>query len=197
MHDIKLVWPAREYLPSYVAALERGWASDNTRGQDVIDEELQRIAADADAFLASLVDREAAGPPFALPDGLPDGTIVPRLPGYIRWMWDGEFCGRIGLRWQPGTEALPPYCLGHIGYTVVPWKQRRGYATRALREMLREARSVGLGYVEITTDPDNVPSQRVIEANGGVLVEEFVKPEAFGGRPGLRYRVSLTNPSHV
>jgi predicted acetyltransferase len=124
------------------------------------------------------------------PIRLPDGTTVPRLPGYVRWMWDGEFCGSIGFRWQPGTEALPAYCPGHIGYAVVPWKQRRGYATLALREMLKEAKAVGLRYVEITTDADNLPSQRVILANNGVLVEQFDKPPALGGHIGFRYRVS-------
>ena len=84
--------------------------------------ELLRIAADADAFLLSLVDREAVGEGIVLADG----TCVPRLPGYRKWMWDGEFCGSIGFRWRPGTEALPPTCLGHIGYTVVPWKRGRG-----------------------------------------------------------------------
>ena len=64
-------------------------------------------------------------------------------------------------------------------------------ATRALREILQEARAEGLRYVEITTDPENVASQRVIESNGGVLVEEFVKPQALGGKRGLRYRVTL------
>ena len=184
---MKLVWPSRENLPGYVDALERGWSPDNVRGRAATEEQLARIAADADAFLTSLVDKEATGHPITLPDG----SVVPRLPGYTRWMWDGEFCGTIGLRWQRGTEALPPYCLGHIGYSVVPWKQRRGYATRALREILPEARDVGLRYVEITTDPDNVPSRRVIEANGGVLVEEFIRPAALGGSPGLRYRVNL------
>jgi predicted acetyltransferase len=182
-----LVWPAREHLPSYVAALERGWSSDNERGEDAAGEELAAIAADPNAFLASLVDREAAAGPVMLPDG----TSVTRLPGYRRWMWDGEFCGSIGFRWQRGTESLPPHCLGHIGYTVVPWKRRRGYATRALRETLQDARLEGLGYVEITTTPDNIPSRRVIESNGGVLVEEFVKPPAFGSVPALRYRVML------
>lgn len=187
MEEMTLVWPSRRYLPSYAAALERGWSPDSLRGEAAAHDELARIAADADAFLASLVDREAAGDSVTLLDG----STVPRLPGYRRWMWDGEFCGSIGLRWQRGTEALPPHCLGHIGYAVVPWKQRRGYATRALREVLREAEAEGLRFVEITTDPDNVASRRVVEANGGVLFEEFVTPSSLGGGRKLRYRVHM------
>ena len=189
MQAMRLVWPSREYLPGYVAALRRGWSHDNLRGQAAADEELDHIAADADGFLASLVDKDATGDPITLPDG----SIVPRLPGYRRWLWDGEFCGSIGLRWQRGTEALPPYCLGHIGYAVVPWKQGRGYATQALREVLHEAKAEGLRYVEITTDPDNIPSQRVIEASGGVLLEQFVRPAGLGGTRGLRYRVKVSD----
>ena len=182
-----LVRPGREHLASYVAALERGWSPDNVRGADAARDELQAITADAAAFLESLEDREATGRPIILLDG----TTVPRLPGYRRWMWDGEFCGSISVRWQPGTEALPPTCLGHIGYAVVPWKQRRGYATLALGEILPGIRSEGLRYVELTTQPDNLASQRVIEQNGGVLVETFITPLALGGRPELRYRIEL------
>jgi predicted acetyltransferase len=164
MQGMKLVWPARDYLPSYVAALKCGWSPDNIRRAVAAQEELERIAANPAAFLASLVDKEGTGGPIILPDG----TTVPRLPGYRRWLWDGEFCGSIALRWQRGTEALPPHCLGHIGYAVVPWKQGRGYATRALHEVLREAKAEGLRYVEITTAPENLASQRVIQRNGGV-----------------------------
>jgi predicted acetyltransferase len=187
MHEMKLVWPSSEYLPSYVAALERGWSPDNLRGEVVAREQLASIAANPAAFLASLVDIEATGSPITLPNG----TTVPRLPGYQRWLWDGDFCGSIGFRWQRGTEVLPPYCLGHIGYSVVPWKRRRGYATRALREVLEDATARGLRYVEITAAVDNTSSKRVIEANGGILVEEFVTPPAVGGRNELRYRVPL------
>jgi len=183
-----LVRPAREHLAGYVAALERGWSADNVRGAAAAAEELERIRANADAFIASLEDREGRGAPVKLPDG----SLVPRLPSIRLWLWDGEFAGAIGLRWQPGTTALPPHCLGHIGYAVVPWKQRMGYATVALGLLLPEARSVGLPYVEITTDPDNLASQRVIEANGGELVERFVKPAQFGCKPGLRYRIHLS-----
>jgi predicted acetyltransferase len=183
-----LVRPGPEYLASYVAALERGWSADNERGLEATREELSRIQSDARAFLASMEDREAQGPPITLPDG----SAAKRLPGFRRWLWDGEFCGSIGLRWQPSTTALPLHCLGHIGYAVVPWKQHRGYAKSALRLILPEAKAVGLPYVEITTDPDNIASQRVIEANGGILVEHFIKPQQFGYKPGLRFRIMFT-----
>jgi len=184
---LKLVWPCAECLPGYRAALERGWSPDNVRGKAAADEELEKIAKDSAAFLSSLVDREAKGGPVTLPDG----SKAARLPGYRRWLWDGEFCGSIGFRWQRGTEALPPYCLGHVGYAVVPWKQRLGYARAALRQLLPDAKAEGLRYIEITTEPENIASRRVIEASGGVLVEHFTKPPQFGSTPGLRYRITL------
>ena len=182
---MQLITPKPEHLDSYLAALTNGWSTDSARGQQAAVEELQRINADPDAFLACMEDREARGPAIKLPDG----SEVKRLPGITRWMWDGAFCGRIDLRWQDGTTSLPPHCLGHIGYSVVPWKQRQGYATQALHDLLPEAWAIGLAFVEITTNPANIASQRVIQANGGVLHEEFVQPPQFGSKPGLRFRI--------
>jgi predicted acetyltransferase len=183
---MQLVWPAEEYLPSYVNALERAWSPDNVR-PEAAREELERITRDPAGFLATRIDLDAKGPPVILPDG----SIMTRLPGYHKWLWDGEFCGSINLRWQPGTAELPPYCLGHIGYAVVPWKRGRGYATRALAMLLPDASAIGLPYVEITTDVTNVASQRVIIANGGHLVERFYKPAEYGASESLRFRVYL------
>ncbi len=183
---MQIVRPTECHLPSYVEALERGWSPDTTR-PEAGREELALIRADGGAFIASLEDREAKGAPVKLPDG----SLVNRLPGFRRWIWDGEFCGSIGFRWQPGTTDLPPHCLGHIGYAVVPWKEGRGYAKSALAQLLPEAAAVGLAFVEITTDPDNIASQRVILANGGVLVEQFTKSAQYGSKPGLRYRVAV------
>ena len=189
--DLILVWPSAEYLPSYTAALERGWSPDNIRGLAATRDELAAIAEDPRGFVSSLV---ALSPGDALLT-LPDGSRAPRLPSYRRWMWDGELCGSIGLRWQPGTSELPPHILGHIGYAVVPWKRNLGHATTAVRLMLEEARAQGLGHVDITTDPDNLASRRVVEANGGVLVAEFTRPAAFGGTPAVRYRIVLGSPA--
>jgi predicted acetyltransferase len=182
MNHMKIIRPEVDHLPSFIAALKQGWSPDTLRGGDADLHELEAIRRDPVLYLARLVDREAQGPPVVLPNG----TSVPRLPGYRHWMWDGDFCGAISFRWQPGTTALPPHCLGHIGYSVVPWKQRKGYATEALRQLLPIVKREGLAFVEITTDPANHASRRVIEANGGVFIEEFVKSDEHGGGMGLR-----------
>lgn len=161
MSAFSLVAPAREYLEGFAAALRAGWSPSTTR--DVSREFLADIERDADAFLADLVSENGVVK-------LADGTTRPRLPMIVRWMSDGEFCGSINLRWQHGTDALPPHVSGHIGYAVVPWKRGRGYATASLATMLEKAAEVGLGRVEITTDEDNLASQRVIEKAGGVFV---------------------------
>jgi predicted acetyltransferase len=183
---LNLVWPEKQYLAGYVHALQNGWSPEELRSQAGLDE-LEQIAANPERFLSAQVDREASGPAIVLPDN----STVARLPGYKLWMWDGEFCGVIGLRWQRGTMELPPYCLGHIGYAVVPWKRRRGYATHALRLMLPHARAEGLPYVDVTTDATNIASQRVIAANGGTLMERFHKPATHGGAESLRFRILL------
>ena len=185
---LALVTPVAEHLPSYVDALERGWTPDNTAGGEATRLRfLERIAEDADAFLASMDDREANGPDIVLPDG----TAVKRLPGFNRWMWDDGFVGAIGLRWSPGTEELPSHVLGHIGYAVVPWARRQGHATAALRALLPQAAETGLRWIELTTDPENLASQKVIIANGGRLLGRFTKPAAYGGAEGLRWRIDL------
>ena len=58
-------------------------------------------------------------------------------------MWDGEFVGSIGFRWQPGTEALPPSCSANRlrGRAV---EARAGLRHDALRLLLPEAKAEGL-----------------------------------------------------
>ncbi len=185
---MKIVVPSLEYLESYAAALKTGWSPNNMRAEQA-QEELAKIEADASVFLASLDSTVVLGEPLLMPDG----TKVPRLPGYRRWMWDGEFCGSIGFRWQHGTQALPPYCLGHIGYGVVPWKRQKGYATQALKQLLPDAKALGLRFVELTTQAHNIFSQRTIEGCGGVFIEAFDLPAEYGACAGTewRYRIAL------
>ena len=89
--QLPLVWPSSLNLPSYVAALETGWSADNVRGAVAAREERGKINADAVAFIESMVDREAKGPPVTLPNG----CVVSCIPGYPRWSWDGEVSARV------------------------------------------------------------------------------------------------------
>ncbi len=176
-------------LDEYAEALRRGWSPDTVRAE-AAGEELRSIAEDPDRFVASLVDREAVGPPIPQPDG----SFARRLPGFRLWMWADGFCGSIGFRWQPGTGELPDHVPGHIGYSVVPWRRREGHATTALGLVLPSAAAEGLPFVDLVTTEDNVASQRVIEANGGIVVELSSGDRNVCGPTARRYRISLVGP---
>ena len=67
----------------------------------------------------------------------------------------------------------------------------QGLRYARLARTLPEIKAEGLTYVELITDPSNIESQRVIQANGGVLVERFVEPAQYGNAEGLRFRIEL------
>jgi predicted acetyltransferase len=188
-----LLRPTPDLLPGYVAALQRGWSPDNVRGAVAAREILERIATEPEVYFLTTHDPEGQGPPVTLADG----SQRPRLPGVSRWIWDAEdpgpggFAGTIGLRWMAGHAPLPSWVLGHVGYAVPEWQRGHGHATRALGKLLQEARGFGLPFVDLTTDPDNTASQRVMTSNGAALLETFDKGEVYGHKPGLRYRIQL------
>lgn len=136
---ITLTLPNLALLPGYTAALERSWTRDSDQDPEGASAQLARIAQNADKFLASLTDLEGRGPPVVLNDG----STVPRLPRARYWISDGEFAGDISLRWQKGTSELPAYCLGHLGYAVVPWKRGKNYAAQAIMQLCPLAQSHG------------------------------------------------------
>ncbi|MEZ0169268.1 GNAT family N-acetyltransferase [Microvirga sp. TS319] len=168
--SIALLRPSLAWLPAYEQALARGWSpnSDHDNGR----EQLAALRADPARFLDELYNSPTVR--------RPDGSEVPRLPAHEFWISDGEFCGRINFRFERGVAALAPSAYGHVGYSIVPWKQRRGYATQALRRILTVARDEGFARVQITCDDDNEGSRKVILANGGVWGGSFPHPT----RPG-------------
>lgn len=184
--------PDRQLLGAYEEALRGGWSPNNTR--DVAPEQLSAIDSDPDGFLAGLLSRSGR-------IRLNDGSEVDKIPDRTRWIFaqdrSGEpFVGSINLRWleEPEgrpVEILPPHVLGHVGYSILPAFAGNGYATAALAAMIGEARDIGLPRIVITCDASNHASRRIIERNGGRLLETFTAP-IYGPGPRLRFSIETT-----
>lgn len=118
-------------------------------------------------------------------EDLPDGHV----PSSSVWLVvDGRLVAVGRLRHRLTAEL--EHEGGHIGYDVRPTERRRGYATRLLRLMLTRALERGLTRVLVTCDDDNVPSARVIEANGGCL-DGRVRSLRTGGGDVRRYWIDV------
>lgn len=86
----------------------------------------------------------------------------------IRLREDGQLViGGLGFHGAPDED-------GHvtIGYGLVPSVQGKGYASEALRALLRFARERGVARVHADTGLDNIASQRVMAAAGMRLVRQ-------------------------
>ena len=88
----------------------------------------------------------------------------------------GDVLGAITMKVNDYTRN------GHIGYWLKKEARGRGTAPRALRLVCEYgARALGLGRLELMTDPDNVASQRVAEKVGfqreGVLRSHLPHPD--------------------
>ena len=94
---------------------------------------------------------------------LPTGFV----PASTYWLVQGEdIVAHLNIRHE--LTPLLRRVGGHIGYAVRPSMWRMGYGTKALEMALPVARQIGLNRVLVTCDHDNVASQKIIEANGGI-----------------------------
>jgi RimJ/RimL family protein N-acetyltransferase len=83
-----------------------------------------------------------------------------RRPFAITDASTGEVVGSIDMR-------INRLQTGHIGYWMTAEARGRGLTTAALRALSRWGiEDLGLGRVELVTDPENIASQRVAEKAG-------------------------------
>ncbi|MYS87550.1 GNAT family N-acetyltransferase [Embleya scabrispora] len=85
----------------------------------------------------------------------------------IRRRADGRAIGGLGFHGAPDASGTVT-----IGYGLIPAARGHGYATEALRELLRFAREAGAIRVQGDTAHDNVASQHVMTAVGMRLTKE-------------------------
>ena len=121
------------------------------------DDEIQRwtpvprnyTQADAHEFVRDAAERWAtdAGAPFAVLDAA-----------------DGHFLGLVGVR---VINLHIERSIGQIGYWVAREARGRGVASQGLVLVSRWAfNGMGLARLQLVTEPENIPSQRVAERAG-------------------------------
>lgn len=81
------------------------------------------------------------------------------------------YAGDLELRHQL-NDALKRFG-GHIGYKIRPTLRQQGYGKIICKLGLLEARRLGITDILVTCDDDNIPSQKIIEANGGILKDRI------------------------
>ncbi len=129
---------------------------------------------------------------FCLP-GDPSRGIVPSYEFQMQLVGSGTRIGGASLR-VGDTEHIR--YVGHIGYSVVKAYRGHHYAARATRLLIPLARAHGMRELWITTDPDNLASQRTCEILGAEFVETVSVPPTDslygrGDRQKLRYRLVI------
>lgn len=94
------------------------------------------------------------------PDRVPSSTYFAIREG------DGRLVGMVNIR-----HALNDHLMsfgGHIGYSVRPTEQRKGYATQMLGLALKICAGLGIHRALLTCNTENTASARTIQKHGGV-----------------------------
>jgi len=103
---------------------------------------------------------------------------------------DDQKVGFIQIRHRPsGAKEVPPNMASHIYYEIYPPYRGKGYGKQILKLGLNEARKIGLKEVLLTCYEENVASKKIIEANGGTLVESMIIPATH--KKFLKYKIVI------
>lgn len=78
---------------------------------------------------------------------------------------------------------------GHIGYNIRPSERRKGYASKALKLILKNAYENGLEEVLIDCYKGNKGSEKTIESSGAILYSEEYSEER--NNTLMRYKLNL------
>lgn len=100
-------------------------------------------------------------------EGIVDGW---KVPSTTFWLYADGIPVEFGSVRHFLTETLRK-AGGNIGYGIAPAFRGKGYGKELLRLLLNEAKEMGIDKVLVTILLDNIASQAVAIANGGVVTE--------------------------
>jgi predicted acetyltransferase len=94
------------------------------------------------------------------------------VPSSTFWLVDGEHFLGIGNVRHYLNDNLRRFG-GHIGYAVRPAAWQKGLGTLQLTLLLKEAQNLNILNPIITCFDGNIPSIKIIEKNGGILINKI------------------------
>ncbi|WP_300578964.1 GNAT family N-acetyltransferase [Phenylobacterium sp.] len=135
---------------------------------------MTRLIAATDDHFAWLVGERSAPDGLSQPsDGVDDVAILKFLRRMTARLHEAQCRASWLIVDQQQVVGLcsfkrpPDAGLAEIGYGVAASRQRRGYATHAVRLLIDEVVETGAAAeLSAQTAVDNIPSIRVLEANG-------------------------------
>lgn len=98
----------------------------------------------------------------------------PRKTFFLIRKHDNKLIGMISIRYDLKEELLQ--FVGHIGYGIRPTERGKGYNKINLYLGLIEAQKLGLSRVMLGCSVSNTPSDKTIQALGGILERCEVDP---------------------
>lgn len=96
------------------------------------------------------------------------------VPQTIYWLFNNDEPIGIGKIRHRLTDATRKFG-GNIGYALSNKYRGKGYGTIFLNELLKKADELDIDERILTVEKFNYPSKRVIEKNGGKVIEENEK----------------------
>ena len=97
------------------------------------------------------------------------------------------FVGAVNIRHYLTPSLL--FTGGHIGDGIRPSARRKGYATAMIGLALDECRKLGIPWVLMTCNRDNIGSAKSIMHNGGILENEVINEDGVWEQ---RYWINLS-----